>query len=94
MVISEPDDSEFDNKSYLGSLGLYYQLNNDINFFVEGQYRVLESDVPLADYQERRILFNMSYTPGRQRARQLRQNSRASATNNDNGNNINNFNNF
>lgn len=94
MVISEPDDSEFDNKSYLGSLGLYYQLNNDINFFVEGQYRVLESDVPLAEYQERRVLFNMSYTPGRQRARQLRQNSRASATNNDNGNNINNFNNF
>lgn len=59
------DSSDEDSRSYLGSIGLYYQLNESVNFYIEGQYRDFQTNTSINDYQERRVLLTFSYYPNR-----------------------------
>ncbi len=61
------DSLDEDSRSYLGSIGLYYQLNESVNFYIEGQYRDFQTNTSTNDYQERRVLLTFSYAPNRSR---------------------------
>lgn len=73
-----------DSRSYLGSIGLYYQLNESVNFYIEGQYRDFQTSSSTNDYQERRVLLTFRYYPSHSR------NSRRNAVSNINENTTNN----
>jgi len=61
------DNLDEGSRSYLGSIGLYYQLNESVNFFLEGQYRDFQTNTSTNDYQERRVLLTFSYAPNSSR---------------------------
>ena len=63
----EPRDSD----SYFGSVGANFSIRESFILGLQGQYRSLDSVSQFGDYQERRLLLTLTYSPrGRGRGAQ------------------------
>lgn len=52
-----------DSESYLANIGLNFRVRNELTLRIQGQYRELESLGTIGNYQERRMLLTLFYSP-------------------------------